>query len=78
MANAPLLGGNQFQLGWNQLPPPLGALPCWLAQDAIAVPGQQHSLPKNAERVLPKFDPEQGDNTDNHIHSFILSVRMLR
>ena len=41
------------------------------------VPGQQHALPKNAERVLPKFDLEQGDIVDNHIHSFFLVVRML-
>lgn len=73
-------GGNLLLLpppGGNQPPPPLGALPPWLAQDVVAVPGQQHALPKNAERVLPKFDPEWGDTVDNHIHSFFLVVHML-
>ena len=77
MANVPLLGGNQLQPGGNQLPPPPRALPPWLAQDAVAVPGQQHALPKNARRVFPKFDPEWGDTVDNHIHSFFLSLHML-
>ena len=77
MANVPLLGGNQLQPGGNQLPPPLVALPTWLAQDVVEVLGQQHPLPKNVERVLPKFDPERGDTVDNHSHSFFLAVRML-
>ena len=77
MANIPLPGGNQLQPGGNQLPPPARELPPWLAQNAVAVPGQQHPLPKNAERVLPKFNPEQGDTADNLIHYFFLVVRML-
>lgn len=77
MVNVPLLGGNQVQPSGNQLPPPPGALPPWLAQDVVAVPRQQHPLPKNVERVLPKFDPEWGDTADNHIHSFFLVVCML-
>jgi len=38
------------------------------------VPGQQHPLPKNEERVLPNFDLEQGDIPDNHIRSFFLAL----
>lgn len=81
--NLPLLpppGGNLPllpPLGGNQPPHPLGALPPWLAQDAIAVPWQQNALSKNAERVLLKFDPKQGDTANNHIHSFFLVVHML-
>lgn len=70
MANNPPLGG-------NQIPPPPGALPPWLTQDVVAIPGQQHPLPKNAEKVLPKFDPERGDTAENHINSFFLAVCML-
>jgi hypothetical protein len=29
----------------------------WLDQDAMAVPGDQHPLPKHPEKWLPKFDP---------------------
>jgi len=43
----------------------------------MAIPRQQHPLPKNAEKVLPKFDPERGDTAKNHINSFFLDVRML-
>jgi len=80
MANVPPPGGNPPlppPPGGNQPPPPLGALPPWLAQDATVASGKQHALPKNAERVLPKFDPKWGDTADNHIHSFFLVVRML-
>ena len=47
MANVPLPGGNQLQPSGNELPLPPGALPPWLAQDAVAVPGKQNPLPKN-------------------------------
>jgi hypothetical protein len=30
----------------------------WLDQDAVAVPGTQHPLPKHPEKWLPKFDPD--------------------
>ena len=70
MANFPLPSA-------NQLPTPSGALHPWLTQNVIAVPGQQHPLPKNAEGVLPKFNPGKGDTGNNHIHSFFLAVHML-
>ena len=57
----PPLGGNQPPpppSGGNQPPPPLGALAPWLGQDVVVVPGKQHPLPKNIERVLPNFDPQ--------------------
>jgi hypothetical protein len=30
----------------------------WLDQDVVAVPGDQHPLPKHTEKWLPKFDPD--------------------
>lgn len=63
MANIPPPGG-------NQLPPHLGALPPWLAQDVVAIPSPQHPLPKNAKKVLPKFDLEWRDTIESiSIHS---------
>lgn len=76
--NIPILDMTNIpQSGGNQLPPPLGELPPWLAQDAMAIPGKQHFLPKNVEKVLPKFYPEWGDTVENHINSFFLAMHML-
>ena len=44
----------------------------WLAADAIAVLGAQHPLPKNPEKLLPKFDPDK-----DHIKQFMRSLRLL-
>jgi hypothetical protein len=30
----------------------------WRDQDAVAIPGPQHPLPKHPEKWLPKFDPD--------------------
>lgn len=93
MANVPPPCGNQPLLPLLQVeinlphllqehclpgsPPPLGALPPWLTQDVVAILGQQHPLPTNAKKVLPKFDLERGDTAENYINSFFLVVRML-
>jgi hypothetical protein len=49
----------------------------WLAQDAVAVPGMQHDLPKHPERLLPKFDPDKREPPEDHINTFILVIRLI-
>jgi hypothetical protein len=48
----------------------------WLDQDAVAVPGAQHPLPKHPEKWLPKFDPDSKQIAEDHIKKFMLVVRL--
>jgi hypothetical protein len=41
----------------------------WLNQDAVAVPGDQHPLPKHPKKWLPKFDPNSKQITEDHINT---------
>ena len=47
----------------------------WLNQDAVAIPGPQHPLPKHPEKVLPKFDPNSKQIAKDHIKIFMLAIR---
>jgi hypothetical protein len=48
----------------------------WLDQDAIALPGAQHPLPKHMEKWLPKFDPDSKQIAEDHIKIFMLAIRL--
>jgi ribonuclease HI len=48
----------------------------WLDQDAVAVPGDQHPLPKHPKKWLPKFDPDSKQIADDHIKKFMLAIRL--
>jgi hypothetical protein len=48
----------------------------WLDQDAVAVPGAQHPLPKHPEKWLPKFDPDSKQIAEDHIKKFMLAIRL--
>jgi hypothetical protein len=48
----------------------------WLDQDAVAVPGPQHPLPKHPEKWLPKFDPDSKQIAEDHIKKFMLAIRL--
>ena len=48
----------------------------WLDQDAVAVPGPQHPLPKHPEKWLTKFDPDSKRTTEDHIMKFMLDIRL--
>jgi hypothetical protein len=48
----------------------------WLDQDVVAVPRQQHPLPKHPEKWIPKFDPDLKQSTEEHIKKFMLVVRL--
>jgi hypothetical protein len=48
----------------------------WLNQDALAIPGPQHPLPKHSEKWLPKFDPDSKNITEDHIKKFMLAIKL--
>jgi hypothetical protein len=48
----------------------------WLDQDAMAVPGTQHPLPKHPKKWLPKFDPDSKKSAEDHIKKFMLAIRL--
>jgi hypothetical protein len=48
----------------------------WLDQDAVAVPGSQHPLPKHPEKWLTKFDPDSKQVAEDHIMKFMLDIRL--
>jgi ribonuclease HI len=48
----------------------------WLDQDVVAVPGDQHPLPKHPEKWLPKFDPDSKQIAEDHIKKFMLAIRL--
>jgi hypothetical protein len=49
----------------------------WLVVDAIAVPGDQHPLPKHHEKLLPKFDLDNDVLPEDHIKQFMFSLRLM-
>jgi hypothetical protein len=48
----------------------------WLDQDAVAVPGPQHPLPKHPKKWLTKFDPDSKQIAEDHIMKFMLDIRL--
>ena len=49
----------------------------WLAVDVGVVPRIQHALPKHPEKLLPKFDPDNYVTPEDHIKSFMISLKLL-
>jgi hypothetical protein len=43
---------------------------------AVNVPRNQHDLPKNIDKWLPKFNPDSRETPDDHIKKCILTVNM--
>jgi hypothetical protein len=48
----------------------------WRTLGAVNVPGNQHDLPKNPDKWLPKFNPESRETLDDHINKFMLVVNL--
>jgi hypothetical protein len=48
----------------------------WPYQDAMAIPGPQHPLPKHLEKWLPKFDPNSKQIAEDYIKKFMLAIRL--
>jgi hypothetical protein len=49
----------------------------WLVVYAIAVPGNQHPLPKHPKKLLPKFDPDSDVSPEDYIKQFMFSLRLM-
>ena len=43
----------------------------WLDQDAIFILGQQHKLPKNLEKWIPKSNPDERYPAEDQIKTFM-------
>ena len=58
----------------GQVPPP--NVNPWSNPRAVNMPAPLHALPKNPERWLRKFNPDDGLPAEEHIHNFKLVVNM--
>jgi hypothetical protein len=57
----------------NQNPPPYQP---WLVPNVVIVPSIFHTILKNPDEFLPKFDPDQRDAAEDHTKKFLLSTRL--
>ena len=48
----------------------------WLYGDVVFVLGDQHRLPKNREKWLPNFNPDDKIPAEDHIKYFMQSIRI--
>ena len=51
----------------NQPPPP----PAWRAISPLNFTPPLHAIPHNFDKVLPKFEPNEGILVEDHLQSFI-------
>ena len=58
----------------GQVPPP--NVNPWSNLGAVNMHAPLHALPKNPERWLPKFNPDDGLQAEEHIHNFMLVVNL--
>jgi hypothetical protein len=48
----------------------------WRSLGVVNVLGDQHDLPKNPDKWLPKFDPASKQALDEHINKFMLDINL--
>ena len=48
----------------------------WLDLDAVLIPGQLHKFPKNHEKWLPRFNPDDRIPVEDHIKSYMQAIRL--
>ena len=48
----------------------------WLDKDVVFIPGKQLKLPKNLEKWIPKFNPDERYLVEDHIKTFMQSVSL--
>ena len=48
----------------------------WLDLDAVCIPGKLHKLPKNLEKWIPRFDPNDKIFAEDHIKSYMQAIRI--
>ena len=49
----------------------------WLLHDALAIPRRQHRLPKHPEKLLPRFNLDSKEPTEDHIKKYILANHLM-
>jgi hypothetical protein len=52
-------------------------IPSWMSHGALNLGGKLHDLPKNLERILPKFYPDKSCAPKDHIKNFYLSMQLM-
>ena len=48
-----------------------------LNEDAVAVPGVQHNLPRHLEKILPIFNPDENQPAEEHLKQFKMKIRLM-
>ena len=48
----------------------------WLNEDVVFVPTKQHKFPKNTEKWIPKFNPDERSPVEDHIKTLMQSIRL--
>ena len=55
----------------------MAANPQWLTINPIAISGTQNDLPKNPEKLMPKFDPNDDILPKTHLGKFMLAMNIM-
>ena len=55
----------------------MAANPQWLTINALSISGPPNPLPKNLDKLLPKFDPDDDILPKTHIDKFMLAVNIM-
>ena len=57
----------------NQPPPP----PSWRERTPLSLDASLHNLPSQPKKSLPKFDPTEGIDVDDHLQIFFSALEFL-
>ena len=41
------------------------------------IPRDVHTLPRHLEKIMPSFDPDRKEPTEDHIHKSMFSLRLM-
>ena len=55
----------------------MAANPRWLTINSLIIPRHQNPLPKNPNKLLPKFDPDDDILPKTHIDKFLLAMSIM-
>ena len=55
----------------------MAANPRWLTINPLAIAGPQNDLPKNPDKLLPKFDPNDDILPKTHLDKFMLAMNIM-
>lgn len=55
----------------------MAANPQWLTINTLAIAGPQNDLPRNLDKLLPKFDPDDDILPKTHLDKFMLTMNIM-